>query len=109
MRNSLSISSEPGRQHVESVDELICTLQIIRQAICTKDKGKASDSITIFLMQFMQAFGRTSEFVSDMLPVLKDLRDNIQSEDFEHAESITLALFAKLMLVKAIPQPKTIQ
>jgi len=90
------------------MSELIHTLQVIREAVRSRNRNKASDAITIFLMQFVQEFGRLSPYVLESLPLLKDLKDNLAADNFEQAEPIVLALLARLMQITQSPRSSTI-
>jgi len=90
------------------MNELIHTLQIIREAIRSRNPNKASDAVTIFLMQFVQEFGRSSPYVLESLPLLKDLKDNLAAENLEQAETTVLALLARLMQIERSPRSTTI-
>jgi len=44
------------------IDDLITTLEIVRDAVWSKDKDKGFEAVTIFLLQFMDVFGHSPSF-----------------------------------------------
>jgi len=85
---------------VSSIDNLIETAEILRDAVLAKDKDKGFEAVTIFLMQFMGAFGGSQNMVTKMLPVLESLKDHVLSGDFEKADLLVTALLANLRMVR---------
>jgi len=85
---------------VSSIDNLIETAKILRDAVLAKDKDKGFEAITIFLMQFMGAFGGSQNMVTKMLPVLESLKDHVLSGDFEKADLLVTALLANLRMAR---------
>ncbi|MGA7796729.1 MAG: hypothetical protein WCA19_27180 [Candidatus Acidiferrales bacterium] len=82
------------------IDDLISTLEVVRDAVWARDKEKAFESVTIFLLQFMDVFGHSSSFMSKMFPILEELKDQIQAGDFDEANSGVLALLVRLRQVR---------
>ena len=82
------------------IDSLIKTAEILRDAVLAKDKDKGFEAVTIFLMQFMDAFGDSQNMVSKMLPVLESLKDHVLSGDFEKADLLVTALLANLRMAR---------
>ena len=78
------------------IDSLIKTAEILRDAVLAKDKDKGFEAVTIFLMQFMGAFGGSQNMVAKMLPVLEGVKDHILSDEFEKAIPFVDALLANL-------------
>ncbi len=79
-----------------TLTDLIDTLEILKQAVIGKDRTKSFEAVTVLLMQFVDAFGAQSPIFRQSFPVLEDLKDSIQREDFETSIAITLALLARL-------------
>jgi hypothetical protein len=84
---------------MKSIEDLIYTLEVIRDAVWAKDKDKGFEAVTVFLMQFMTVFGHSPTFVSKMFPTLEELKDKIQTEQFEDANPIVLALLVRIRQV----------
>ena len=82
------------------IDNLIETAKILRDAVLAKDKDKGFEAVTIFLMQFMGAFGGSQNMVTKMLPVLESLKDHVLSGDFEKADLLVTALLANLRMAR---------
>jgi hypothetical protein len=82
------------------IDNLIETAKILRDAVLAKDKDKGFEAITIFLMQFMGAFGGSQNMVTKMLPVLESLKDHVLSGDFEKADLLVTSLLANLRMAR---------
>ncbi len=80
---------------MQSLHELVETLEVMRDAVTDEDREKGFEAVTVFLMQFQDVFGHSPEFMSKMFPFLEDLKDHIQSESFDEAEPLVLALLAK--------------
>ena len=53
------------------IDDLITTLELVRDAVWSKDKDKGFEAVTIFLLQFMDVFGHSHSFTSKIFPFLK--------------------------------------
>jgi hypothetical protein len=88
------------RETVSSIDDLIETAEILRDAVLAKDKDKGFEAVTVFLMQFMGAFGSSQNMVTKMFPVVEGLKDHILSGDFEKADPVAMALLANLRMAK---------
>jgi hypothetical protein len=92
---------------VESIDNLICTLEGLCRAISARNKGKAVEAITLLLQQFMMTFGRATRIFLAIL-FLQTLKVHILNEEFEEASSGALALLARLRAVNTtLKQPPT--
>lgn len=90
---------------MSSIDDLIETAEILRDAVLAKDKDKGFEAVTVFLMQFMGVFGSSQNMVTKMFPVVEGLKDQILCGDFEKADPVALALLANLrMASKSIGQ-----
>ena len=90
---------------MSSIDDLIETAEILRDAVLAKDKDKGFESVTVFLMQFMGVFGSSQNMVTKMFPVVEGLKDQILCGDFEKADPVAMALLANLrMASKSIGQ-----
>jgi hypothetical protein len=80
---------------MQALNELVTTLEVVRDAVTDKDRDKGFEAVTVFLMQFQGVFGHSIEFMGQMFPLLEDLKNHIQSESFDQAEPLVLALLAK--------------
>jgi len=85
---------------MESINNLIETLEVVRDAVWAKDKDKGFESVTILLMQFMDTFGHSKNLVTKTFPVLEELKNHIQSGEFEEANPVVLALLVRFRQVK---------
>jgi len=85
---------------VSSIDNLIETAEILRDAVLAKDKDKGFEVVTVFLMQFMGAFGSSQNMVTKMFPVVEGLKDHILSGDFEKADPVAMALLVNLRMAR---------
>ena len=88
------------RETVSSIDDLIETAEILRDAVLAKDKDKGFEAVTVFLMQFMGAFGSSQNMVTKMFPVVEGLKDHILSGDLEKADPVAMALLANLRMAR---------
>jgi len=55
---------------MESIDNLIDTLELVRNSIAAKDKDMGFEAVTIFLTQFMDTFGHAPNIVAATFPIL---------------------------------------
>ncbi len=105
-------NAEPGQAESMSISEekesvqramkiLIQTLEILGNAIASKDKEKAFEAVTIFLMQFVGTFGPERIFFNRIFPVLEELKDHILDGQFEESERIVLTLRSALQEVNS--------
>jgi hypothetical protein len=74
---------------------LISTLEILESAISREDKEKAFEAVTIFLLQFTDAYGY-GEIFEATFPLLNVLKDRVVAGEFEDAKPLVLALLAKM-------------
>lgn len=82
------------------IDNLIESAIILRDAVLANDKDKGFEAVTVFLMQFMGAFGGSQNMVTKMLPVLEGVKDQILSGEFEKAIPVVDALLANLRMAR---------
>ncbi len=92
---------------MQQIENLIETLEILRDAVQTKDSEKSFEAVTIVLMQFMDVFGHDDNIFSVVFPILEELKNLIQAEEFEAANLIVLAFLEKFRSVKAEMDGKT--
>ena len=85
---------------MQELENIIETLEILRDAVWAEDSEKSFEAVTICLMQFMVAIGHDDNLVSVIFPVLEELKNHIQAEEFEAANPIVLACLAKFRSVK---------
>ena len=85
---------------MSSIDNLIETAEILRNAVLAKDKDKGFEAVTVFLMQYMGTFGGSPNMLTKMLPILEGLKDHILSGDFENAYPVATALLANLRMAR---------
>lgn len=97
--NEPSLSELP-QPDAATIDNLIKTLEILRDALWAKNKDGGSEAVTVLLMQFMAAFGGSPEIVGGTFPVLEELKDYIQSEEFDEASPVVLALLVRFRQVR---------
>jgi hypothetical protein len=81
---------------MEELDNMVETLEILLEAIQDEDSDSSFEAATVLLMQFMEVFGHSNEIMQNFFPVLEKLKDHIQSDSFDEATPIVLALLAKL-------------
>ena len=82
------------------IDDLISTLEIVRDAVWAKNRDKGLEAITVFLMQFMDFFGHSQSIISKMLPILEEPKNQIKAGDFDEAVARVLALLIWLRQVR---------
>jgi hypothetical protein len=85
---------------VESIDNLIDTLEILSRALSARDKGKALQAVTLLVQQFMMTFEHATHIFLAIL-FLETLKLHILCEEFEEASGGALALLARLRAVNA--------
>lgn len=81
---------------MHELDELVGTLEVIRDAVDAKNKEKAFEAATIFLLQFIDVFGHSNDFMKRMFPSLEQLKNLIQSEQYDDAMPLVFALLIHL-------------
>ena len=79
---------------MKDIDELIATLEVVRDAVWQRNKEKAFEAITIFLLQFTEVCGQDA--TSEIFLYLEEIKDFIQSEDFDEANPAILAMLVWL-------------
>jgi len=85
---------------VESIDNLICTLEILSSALSARDKAKALKAIRLLLKQFTATFGHAPHIFLAIL-FLQTLKVHILWGEFAEASGGALALLARLRAVNA--------
>ena len=85
---------------MREIDELITRLEIVRDAVWAKNNEQAFEAVTEFLLSFLDAYGHSKDFMSQMFPHLEHMKDLIQSEDFDEANLAILATLAWLRQVR---------
>lgn len=93
---------------VESIDNLIYTLEILCSGLSARDKDKASEAITLLLRQFTMTFGRATHIFLAIL-FLETLKVHILCDEFEAASVGALALLARLRAVNTAIKPSAAQ
>lgn len=81
-------------------DELIAKLEIVRDGVWAKNKEQALEAVTGFSLSFLDVFGHSKDFVSQMSPHLEQIKNFIQSEDFDEANLVILAMLAWLRMTR---------
>ena len=90
---------------MESIDNLIDTLEILCSALSARDKEKALEALTLLSQQFTATFGHATRIFLAIL-FLETLKVHIRCEEFEEARGGAGALLARLRAVNtAIKQP----
>lgn len=69
----------------QAIDYMIETLEILEIAISARDKDKAFEAVTVFLLQFLNAFQSDADAFENTFPLLEQLKDRIQSENYSEA------------------------
>jgi hypothetical protein len=82
------------------IDILVETTEILHSAIQAKDKDKSFEAVTILLMQIVDFFGFVEGTFEIMFPFLEQLKEKIEAENYEDAESDTFALLTKFRAVR---------
>ncbi|MGD0129361.1 MAG: hypothetical protein ABSF46_28890 [Terriglobia bacterium] len=89
---------------MESIENLIYTLEILSGALSTRDKNKALEAIALLLEQFTATFGHATRVFLAIL-FLQTLKVHTLYGEFEEASGGATALLARLRAVnKAIKQ-----
>jgi hypothetical protein len=83
---------------VESIDNLIHTLEILSSALSARGKDKGLEAITLLVQQFTTTFGHATRIFLAIL-FLETLKVHILCEEFEEATGGALALLARLRAV----------
>ena len=87
---------------MKEIDDLIETLEIMRDAILARDRDKAFEAVTVCLVQFIHTLGHDQKFFSTMFQFLEELKNNIQQEQYDESMAHVLAWLAKLRSVRAL-------
>src|SRR5262249_15166773 len=82
------------------ISEVRRTAEIAFQFYENKHKAKATEALTVLLMQLQSVFG-SSEAFFQVFSVLKKVKAAIEQEDFEGGKAPLLAILAKLRGVEA--------
>jgi hypothetical protein len=91
---------------VESIDNLICTLEILSSALSARDRDKAVEAITLLLQQITMTFGHATRVFLAIL-FLQTLKVHVLCEEFEEASGGALALLARLRAVNTAIKQST--
>ena len=70
---------------MEKFHDLIARLEIVRDAVWAKNKGEALEAMTQFLRSFLNVYGHSKEYMSEMSPHLERMKNLIRSESFDDA------------------------
>jgi hypothetical protein len=81
------------------MDDIIETLECLRDVIGERDAKKGFDIVTALLLQIMDAFGHSSVMVK-LFPLLEQLKNTVQHEKFDDALAMVLALLARFRQAK---------
>ena len=76
-------------------DALIETMEILHRAIQSKDGEKGYEAVTILMMQITDIYGFGSDMFDIMFPFLEELKERIESGDYEDANLRATAMLAK--------------
>ena len=79
---------------------LIETTEILHSATQSKDRDKGLEAVTILLMQIVEFFGFVEGTFEIMFPFLENLKDSIETGDFDEAERGTFTLLTKLRTLR---------
>ncbi len=85
---------------MESIDNLIYTLEILSSALSAKDKDKALEAIRLLLQQCTATFGHATHIFLAIL-FLQTLKVHILGGEFAEASGGAQALLARLRAVNA--------
>ena len=85
---------------MNALDELLCTLEALRNATSARDANKAHEAVTVFLMEFASFFGVGSDFFKKTFPILEQLREHVENERFDEAGTLTIAFLAQIRRAK---------
>lgn len=83
---------------MQSIDNMISTLEILSGALSARDKNQALEAMTLLLQQFTAAFGHATHIFLAIF-FLQTLKAHILCEEFEEASGGALALLARLRAV----------
>jgi hypothetical protein len=93
---------------VESMDNLIDTLEILSSALSARDKNKALGAIAPLLQQFTATFGHATHIFLAIL-FLQTLKVHILCDEFAEASGGALTLLARLKAVNTAIKQSAVQ
>jgi|ERR1700730_2262897 hypothetical protein len=82
-------------------DDAIAALELVRDAVWSKNKERGFESVTVFLVCFKNVFGHSESFMAEMFPKLESIKDHILAGRFDDANIAVLALLAWLRGVRS--------
>lgn len=82
------------------LNDLIYAMEVLRDAVSAKDRDKAHEAVTVFLMEFASFFGVQSNFFKRTFPLLEQLKGHIESERFDEAETLATAFLMRMRQAK---------
>ena len=81
---------------MDQLGQLHSTLEVLAKALRAKDGDKAFEAATVLLLQFAGSFGPGSNFFKKTFPLLEQLKEKIESEEFEEAAVLTDAFLISI-------------
>ena len=81
---------------MNDIDGLIFEMEAVRDAVWAKDKEHGLAAITEFLVHFVEVFGHSHNVFVKTFPLLNDIKDLIEAQDYEEATPAILAVLVML-------------
>ena len=85
---------------MNALNDLISSMEVVRDAVLAKETDKACEAATVFLMQFASAFGVQSDFFRRTFQILEQMKGDIENERFEGAEILVSTFLARMRQVE---------
>ena len=81
-------------------DELIGALEVVRDAIDSKDSEEALAALTFALVQIVDLFGHSPKHFKVLVELMEELKGYLEAKEFDEATAITIGLLAKFRAVR---------
>lgn len=89
------------RTVIREFDDAIAALELVRDAVWSKNKERGFENVTVFLLCFENVFGHSERLMAEMFPKLESIKDHILAGRFDDANIAVLALLAWLRGVRS--------
>ncbi|HET9376981.1 MAG TPA: hypothetical protein VFO40_18555 [Chthoniobacterales bacterium] len=83
------------------MDELIASLESLRDFIVERDAEKSFTMATAVLLETVKVFGHDRNIMGKTFPMLEQMKNDIRQHRFDDALAIVLAFLAKFRAVKS--------
>jgi hypothetical protein len=90
---------------MQAVDDVMETVETLRDAITAKDKTRACEAVDILLLQFVNVAGHDLRTFASTFYLLETLKSAIQAEDYDSAHDCASEFHSKLRTARETMRP----